>query len=111
MCGRTLCVRGCPWYHVTMSTLEPDRIQSALDDLDGWRLDGDRIVRQLSFDAFLDAIGFINRVAELAEEANHHPELCNTYTSVEVVLTTHSDGGVTEKDLDLASRIDGVVDA
>jgi 4a-hydroxytetrahydrobiopterin dehydratase len=99
-----------PWYHHGMSTLDPDRIRSALADLDGWRHDGDRIVRSLSFDAFLDAIGFINRVAELAEEANHHPELCNTYTNVEVVLTTHSDGGVTEKDLDLAARIDEVVE-
>ena len=93
-----------------MSTLEEDQIMSALADLDGWRLDGDRIRRELSFDAFRDAIAFINRVADLADEANHHPELRNSYTSVEVVLTTHSDGGVTEKDLDLARKVDAVVD-
>jgi 4a-hydroxytetrahydrobiopterin dehydratase len=93
-----------------MSTLEEDQITSALADLDGWRLDGDRIRRELSFDAFRDAIAFINRVADLADEANHHPELRNSYTSVEVVLTTHSDGGVTEKDLDLARKVDAVVD-
>ena len=93
-----------------MSTLEEDQIMSALADLDGWRLDGDRIRRELSFDAFRDAIAFINRVADLADEANHHPELRNSYTSVEVVLTTHSDGGVTEKDLDLARKVNAVVD-
>ena len=93
-----------------MSTLENDQIQAALNDLDGWRLDGDRIRRELSFDTFPDAIAFINRVADLADEANHHPELRNSYTSVEVVLTTHSDGGVTEKDLELAGKIDAVVD-
>jgi 4a-hydroxytetrahydrobiopterin dehydratase len=93
-----------------MSTLETEQITSALAELDGWRLDGDRIRRELKFDTFRDAIDFINRVAELADEADHHPELRNTYNSVEVVLTTHSDGGVTEKDLDLARKVDGVVD-
>jgi 4a-hydroxytetrahydrobiopterin dehydratase len=93
-----------------MSTLETEQIQSALTDLDGWRLDGDRIRRELKFATFRDAIAFINRVADLADEADHHPELRNTYDSVEVVLTTHSDGGVTEKDLDLARKVDGVVE-
>jgi 4a-hydroxytetrahydrobiopterin dehydratase len=93
-----------------MSTLETDQIQSALADLDGWRLDGDHIRRELKFDGFREAIAFINRVADLADEADHHPELSNTYNSVEVGLTTHSDGGVTQKDLDLARQIDAVVE-
>ena len=92
-----------------MSTLEPNQITTALRDLDGWRHDDGRIVRQLEFDSFGEAIAFINRVAELADEADHHPDLSNSYNRVEVALTTHSAGGVTQKDLDLAARVDGVV--
>jgi 4a-hydroxytetrahydrobiopterin dehydratase len=105
-----LCSPGAPWYPWGMSTLDTDHIQSALADLEGWRLQGDRIRRELKFDGFREAIAFINRVADLADEADHHPELRNTYNSVEVELTTHSDGGVTRKDLDLAQQIDGVID-
>jgi 4a-hydroxytetrahydrobiopterin dehydratase len=92
-----------------MSTLDTDRIRTALDELDGWQLDGDRLVRELRFDSFRDAIAFINRVADLADAANHHPELTNVYSRVTVVLTTHDAGGVTQKDLDLARAIDAVV--
>lgn len=91
-----------------MSTLDTDTIRERLRALDGWELQGDQIRRELRFDTFMDAVGFINRVAELADEANHHPDLHNSYTSVTVSLTTHSEGGVTERDLDLAARIDGV---
>jgi 4a-hydroxytetrahydrobiopterin dehydratase len=92
-----------------MDTLDTDRIRAALDELDGWQLDQDRLVRELRFDSFRDAIAFINRVADLADAANHHPELTNVYSRVTVVLTTHDAGGVTQKDLDLARAIDGVV--
>jgi 4a-hydroxytetrahydrobiopterin dehydratase len=93
-----------------MSTLDTDTIRDRLADLDGWELDGDHIVREWTFDDFRAAMAFINRVADLADEAEHHPDLYNSYTSVRVGLTTHSEGGVTEKDLALAARIDGVVD-
>jgi 4a-hydroxytetrahydrobiopterin dehydratase len=93
-----------------MSTLDTDTIRDRLAALDGWELDGDHIVREWTFDEFRDAVGFINRVADLADDAEHHPDLYNSYTSVRIGLTTHSDGGVTEKDLALAARIDSVVD-
>ena len=93
-----------------MSTLEPDTILAALDDLDGWQLDGDEIVRELTFDGFRDAIAFINRVADLADDADHHPELTNVYSSVRVALSSHDVGGVTDRDLSLARAIDGVVE-
>ena len=91
-----------------MSTLDPDAVRARLSELDGWELDGDTIRREFTFDGFREAIGFINRVADLADDANHHPELTNVYATVTVVLTTHDAGGVTEKDLALASAIDEV---
>ena len=92
-----------------MSTLDTDTIRQRLADLDGWEHDGSHIVRELQFDEFREAVGFINRVADLADDADHHPDLYNSYTTVRVALTTHSEGGVTDKDLDLAGRIDGAV--
>lgn len=94
-----------------MDTLDTTTIRTALADLDGWQLDDDAIRRELTFDGFRDAIDFIVRIADLADEANHHPELTNVYNRVEVVLTSHDVGGVTQRDLDLAAAIDGAVDA
>lgn len=92
-----------------MSLLDTATIRTALADLDGWELDGDAIVRELRFDGFRAAIAFINRVADLADAADHHPELTNVYSRVAIRLSTHDAGGVTAKDLDLARAIDGVV--
>lgn len=91
-----------------MSTLDPDTVRARLSELDGWELDGDTIRREFTFDGFREAIAFINRVADLADDANHHPELTNVYATVTVVLTTHDAGGVTDKDLALAAAIDQV---
>jgi 4a-hydroxytetrahydrobiopterin dehydratase len=90
--------------------LSDDAIEKHLTGLDGWSRDGDQIERKLEFDNFLEAIEFINRVAPLAEAADHHPELFNVYNRVEIVLTTHDAGGITGKDFALASRIDNVVE-
>ncbi|MFU8841957.1 MAG: 4a-hydroxytetrahydrobiopterin dehydratase [Nitriliruptoraceae bacterium] len=92
-----------------MSLLEHDTVRFALTELDGWELEGDTIRRELRFGTFREAIAFINRVADLADAANHHPELTNVYATVTIVLTTHDAGGVTAKDLDLAREIDRVV--
>ena len=98
-----------PWYHISMSTLDTDTIRQRLADLDGWQHEGDHIAREWTFEDFRSAVDFINRVATLADEAEHHPDLHNSYTSVRIQLTTHSEGGVTERDLDLAAEIDRVV--
>lgn len=74
-----------------------------------WSRHGDKIQRNVEFANFLDAIAFINRIAPLAESADHHPELFNVYNRVELVLTTHDAGGLTSKDFDLAEKIDAVV--
>lgn len=88
-----------------MPLLEPDAIDDALERLDGWTRDGAEIARTFRCDDFAKAIAFINRIAELADEADHHPELRNIYDTVEVRLTSHDAGGVTERDLDLARSI------
>lgn len=91
-----------------MDTLDATTIDTALADLDGWTREGDAIRREYRFDGFRDAIDFIVRLADLADEANHHPELTNVYNRVTVELTTHDAGGITQKDLDLAKAIEGV---
>lgn len=89
-----------------MSTLSAQEVESQLGE--GWTFADDAIHKTFEFDAFMDAVGFINSIAAKAEAANHHPDLRNSFRTVEVSLSTHSEGGVTEKDLDLAREIDEV---
>jgi 4a-hydroxytetrahydrobiopterin dehydratase len=82
-------------------------IRDALADLNGWSLDDDRIVKQLKFHNFKQALAAIVHIGLLAESANHHPTITNTYSSVHLALNTHDAGGkVTQKDVDLAKQID-----
>ena len=86
-----------------------EEIVAALETVPAWSRDGDKIVRKLEFEDFNDAIAFINRIAPLADSADHHPEIFNVYNRVELVLTTHDASGLTPKDFALAKSIDGVV--
>jgi 4a-hydroxytetrahydrobiopterin dehydratase len=82
-----------------------------MEDLAGtdWRREGDAIVRDLQFADFAEAVAYVNRVAELAEEANHHPDiLVHGWNKVQLTLTTHSEGGLTDNDFQMARRIDGL---
>lgn len=91
-----------------MSLLDDAAIDRALGELDGWSREGAAIVRRLRFPSFMDAIRCIDRIAVAAEEADHHPELSNVYWNLEVRLTTHDAGGVTERDVALARAIDAL---
>jgi 4a-hydroxytetrahydrobiopterin dehydratase len=91
-----------------MATLDPATVRAALEDLEGWQLEGDAIVREWRFDGFRAAITFLNQVADLAEEVDHHPDLWNSYATVRVRLTSHDVGGVSERDLAMARRIDAL---
>ena len=71
-----------------------------------WQEKGDALVAELLFKDFIDAFAFMTIVAELAEAQNHHPEWSNVYNKVEIHLVTHSEGGVTRLDIDLAREID-----
>lgn len=70
----------------------------------GWREDGDALVRELEFESFPAAVAFVQRLAELAERENHHPDIDIRYRRVTVRWSTHSAGGVTDRDRDLAGR-------
>jgi len=74
----------------------------------GWDREGDEIVRTFEFDEYLDGIGFAAAAGGLAEDAWHHPEMTVGWCEVTVRLTTHDAGGITENDLALAERLDGI---
>ncbi|QSG06012.1 4a-hydroxytetrahydrobiopterin dehydratase [Halapricum desulfuricans] len=82
--------------------LSDDEIDRQLPD--SWARDGEEITRAFEFDSYLPGVGFASAVGGLAEEAWHHPEITITWGEVEVRLTTHDAGGVTEKDIELAER-------
>ncbi len=89
-----------------MATLDDAEIAHRLDSLPGWRREGESIVREYELDDFVAALGLIAQVGALAERANHHPTLSNTYNRVRVELSTHDAGGITERDLALARAIE-----
>ena len=92
-----------------MATLADDEIEQRLAAVPGWQRDGDAIARDLKFDDFRAAMAFVNDVAEAAEAANHHPDiLVHGWNNVTLTLSTHSDGGVTENDHQLAAAIDAL---
>lgn len=83
-------------------------IAAALEDLAAWRLDGDKLLRELRFADFVTAFGFMAAVALVAERMGHHPEWSNVYNTVRIHLTTHDAGGISHKDLELARAIDAL---
>jgi 4a-hydroxytetrahydrobiopterin dehydratase len=86
--------------------LNEDEIGARLRRLP-WELEGDEIVREWRFEDFMEAIQFVNRVAEVAEEANHHPDiLIHGWNKVKLSLTNHSSRGLTEVDFAMAARFD-----
>jgi 4a-hydroxytetrahydrobiopterin dehydratase len=91
-----------------MATLSDDDIRAGLEELQGWERDGGQITRQLQFDTFRDAVAFVVRLSYEAEAADHHPDIEVHYNKVRLTLSTHSEGGITSKDLDLARTIDGL---
>lgn len=89
-----------------MAALSEAEIKARLGSLPGWELKGKEIVKQYELSSFPPAVAFVNQVAELAEAAQHHPDITINYNRVTLNLATHSQGGVTEKDLELASKIE-----
>lgn len=87
-------------------TLDDASIAKWIDDHPGWSQKGDVLVKTFSFPAFRDSIVFVNRVATIADEADHHPDIDIRYDTVRIGLSTHDAGGITEKDTTLADRID-----
>jgi len=91
-----------------MPKLPQEEIDRALSQLPGWKLQGNEIRKTYTHDSFAEAIVFVNAVAHLAELANHHPDIDIRYKNVTIALTTHDQGGLTEKDINLARRIEEI---
>ncbi|MEZ5573947.1 MAG: 4a-hydroxytetrahydrobiopterin dehydratase [Halioglobus sp.] len=89
--------------------LADSAIKTRLGELRDWRLSDDKLYRRFVFQDFVEAFGFMSRVALLAETMNHHPEWSNVYNRVEIYLTTHDAGGITERDFTLAGRINALL--
>jgi len=90
-----------------MARLDDDAISSGLADLQ-WVRDGDELTKTVKLRDFAAALAFVNSVGALAEAANHHPDIDIRWNTVMLRLTTHSDGGLTSKDLELAAAIDSL---
>ena len=89
--------------------LTKDQINETLAKLPGWTYAGDKLSREYRFANFTEAMGFITEMAFACEKANHHPELFNVYSRVEIGLTTHdADNKVTQKDVDLAAELEKI---
>ncbi len=91
-----------------MECLNDTEIAGKLKGLEGWVYAGGELVREFKFKDFAEAMAFVNRVAELAEAANHHPDIDIRWNKVTLRLATHSKGGVTELDFKLAGKIDSL---
>lgn len=91
-----------------MKTYNEQEAQSRLQDLPDWNFNNNGIEKTYLFKDFVQAFGFMTQVAILAEKANHHPEWFNVYNKVEVRLSTHDYGGLTDMDLDLAKKMEAL---
>ena len=88
-----------------MQVLSEEQVNEHLESLDDWELDGDAIKREWIFKDFSEAMDFINIIAVMAENHNHHPEIYNVYNRVSLRFNTHDAGGITEKDITIAKEI------
>ena len=89
-----------------MPLLKEGEIQRAVEELNGWSKLGNEIVKHFEFDDFIHAMSFVNSVALLAERASHHPDIDIRWNKVTLTLATHSEGGITKKDIALAQEIE-----
>jgi 4a-hydroxytetrahydrobiopterin dehydratase len=90
----------------TMARLSEGEIESGLEGLDGWSRDGEAIAKEFDRGDFMGSVGLVDAIAPVAEEMGHHPDLAISWDTVSVTITTHSEGGLTESDFELARRID-----
>jgi 4a-hydroxytetrahydrobiopterin dehydratase len=89
-----------------MAKLSKKEIQEKLKDLKDWQIKRKSIVKTFTLPSFKEAITFVTKVADLAEAANHHPDMLIQYNKVTLTLSTGSEGGVTEHDINLATQVE-----
>ena len=89
-----------------MAKLTDAELDIARRDLPNWQLEDGKLVRDYTFPDFVAAMAFVNKVADLAESANHHPDIDIRYNQVRLALISHDSGGLTKRDIKLAARLD-----
>ena len=94
---------------MAIEKMSAQQVEEKLATLAGWTLQEEKLYRLFQFDNFVEAFGFMARVALLAEKMGHHPEWANVYGKVEVFLTTHDAGGISERDFALAASMNKLV--
>lgn len=92
-----------------MSCLSISDIQYAISDLNGWEFKNNAIHKIFIFESYLNSIAFINRLAEIAEENNHHPDMVVGWCKIDVAFTSHDQGGVTTACIDMAKKAESVL--
>ncbi|MEM9016357.1 MAG: 4a-hydroxytetrahydrobiopterin dehydratase [Verrucomicrobiota bacterium] len=90
--------------------IEEEELEGLLKKLPEWDHEEKTIVRVVEFDEFMEGIDFVNAVAEIAEESEHHPDIDIRWCTITVSLTTHDAGGLTELDIDVAKKVDTLLD-
>ena len=91
-----------------MGRLSPEEITKKVKALPGWTATPEGIRKRYELADFLSAMNLVNRTADLAEQAQHHPDIFISYNKVTFTLITHDAGGITDKDFDLAARIEAI---
>ncbi|MEE8526774.1 MAG: 4a-hydroxytetrahydrobiopterin dehydratase [Thermoanaerobaculia bacterium] len=94
---------------MAIEKLSPQEIERRLGELEGWTVEDGKLHRDFQFANFVDAFGFMARVALHAESSNHHPEWFNVYNRVSIDLSTHDAGGISHRDFELAETINGLL--
>jgi len=94
-----------------VAALSKNEIQLKLKEMRGWSHQGKSIQKRYTLKSFMPAMGLVNKIAEEAEKVQHHPDITINYNVVGIALSTHSEGGVTQKDFDLAQQIDKLAEA
>lgn len=91
---------------MSASLLSADAIATALPTLSGWAVEGINLTKRIKYANFVEALAYVNRLGELAEAANHHPDIQFGWGYVTILLTTHDAGGITANDVAMAAKID-----
>jgi 4a-hydroxytetrahydrobiopterin dehydratase len=91
-----------------MAALTDEDVQAKLSGADGWERSGDAIEKQFQFEDFSGSVDFVNQLTPVANAMNHHPDLAISWNKVTVTLSTHSEGGLTDADFELAGKLDSL---
>ena len=94
-----------------VSLIEKNQLNNFLKKNPSWMIDNKAIKKEFTFDNFVDAFGFMSKVALLSEKMDHHPNWQNTYNKVKIELSTHDKGGITINDINLAESIDKLINS